>query len=42
MPGDLKKMFGLTDTKDVNMANNIWKMLDDMADSDPTQYKKFI
>jgi len=24
----MKKMFGLTSKKDVNMANNIWKMLD--------------
>lgn len=24
------------------MANNIWKMLDDMADKDPDSYKKFI
>ena len=24
------------------MANNIWKMLDDMASSDPTQYQQFI
>lgn len=24
------------------MANNIWKMLDDMANSDPDQYNKFI
>jgi hypothetical protein len=35
-------MFGLKDAKDINMANNIWKMLDDMADSDPESYKKFI
>lgn len=38
----MTKMFGLKDKKDVNMANNIWKMLDDMATSDPTQYQKFI
>lgn len=24
------------------MANNIWKMLDDMANSDPEQYKQFV
>lgn len=35
-------MLGLKDKKDVNMANNIWKMLDDMANSDPTQYQQFI
>ena len=38
----MTKMFGLKDKKDVNMANNIWKMLDDMATSDPTQYQQFI
>lgn len=42
IPGDLKNIFGLKDEKDLNMANNIWKMLDDMANSDPDQYKKFI
>jgi HSP90 family molecular chaperone len=42
LPGDLKDIFGLKDQKDLNMANNIWKMLDDMANSDPDQYKKFI
>jgi HSP90 family molecular chaperone len=35
-------MFGLKDEKDLGMANNIWKMLDDMAESDPEQYKKFV
>lgn len=35
IPGELKNMFGLKDEKDLNMANNIWKMLDDMANSDP-------
>ena len=42
IPEYLKKMFGLKDTKDLNMANNIWKMLDQMSDSDPQQYKKFV
>lgn len=28
IPEDLKKIFGVKDTKDLNMANNIWKMLD--------------
>jgi len=42
IPPGLQKMFGLKDEKDVNMATNIWKMLDDMADSDPSQYKNFI
>lgn len=41
-PANLKNIFGLKDEKDVNMANNIWKMLDDMANSDPDQYNKFI
>lgn len=35
-------MFGLNDAKDINMANNIWKMLDEMSESDPDAYKKFI
>ncbi len=35
IPKDLKNIFGLKDEKDVNMANNIWKMLDDMANQDP-------
>lgn len=35
-------MFGLKDAKDMNMANNIWKMLDEMSESDPEQYKKFV
>ena len=24
------------------MANNIWKMLDQMSESDPEQYKQFV
>ena len=42
IPQELKKMFGLTSEKDVSMANNIWKMLDEMAESDPQQYKQFV
>ena len=42
VPDQLKKMFGLSSQKDMSMADNIWKMLDDMADSDPEQYQKFI
>lgn len=42
IPKDLKNVFGLKDQKDINMANNIWKMLDDMANQDPQQYNKFI
>ena len=42
IPDQLKKMFGLTSSQDVNMANNIWKMLDEMSESDPEAYKKFI
>ena len=42
VPENLKKIFGLTDKKDVSMANNIWKMLDDMAESDPESYKNFV
>ncbi len=33
IPNELQNMFGLKDTKDLNMANNIWKMLDDLAES---------
>jgi hypothetical protein len=42
IPEKMKEMFGLKDEKDLKMANNIWKMLDDMADSDPSQYENFI
>jgi len=35
-------MFGLTDQKDVAMANNIWKMLDDMSESNPQEYQQFV
>lgn len=35
-------MFGLTNKKDIGMANNIWKMLDEMAENSPDQYKQFI
>lgn len=28
IPQDLQNIFGLKDQKDLNMANNIWKMLD--------------
>ena len=28
IPEELKKMFGLNNQKDLNMANNVWKMLD--------------
>ena len=35
-------MFGLKDEKDIKMANNIWKMLDEMSSNDPEAYKKFI
>ena len=38
IPEQLKDMFGLKDKKDMNMANNIWKMLDDMAESNPAEY----
>lgn len=31
IPENLKKMFGLNSEKDEKMANNIWKMLDEMA-----------
>jgi hypothetical protein len=42
IPQDLQNMFGLKDQKDLSMANNIWKMLDEMSNSDPEQYKKFV
>ena len=35
IPNQMKEMFGLKDEKDVKMANNIWKMLDEMSGSDP-------
>ena len=35
-------MFGLTDQKDVSMANNIWKMLDEMSESNPQEYQQFV
>jgi hypothetical protein len=35
-------MFGLKDQKDLSMANNIWKMLDEMSQNDPEQYKQFV
>lgn len=31
IPENLKNMFGLKDGKDLSMANNIWKMLDEMS-----------
>jgi hypothetical protein len=42
IPEQLKSMFGIKDSKDLNMANNLWKMLDEMADSNPDTYKNFI
>lgn len=42
IPQQLKQIFGLNSQKDMNMANNIWKMLDEMAESSPEQYKEFI
>lgn len=39
IPEQLKQMFGLNSQKDMNMANNIWKMLDQMAESSPEKYK---
>lgn len=42
LPDQLKNMFGLKDEKDLSMANNIWKMLDEMAESNPNDYKNFI
>jgi hypothetical protein len=42
MPENLKQLFGLNSQKDVSMANNIWKMLDEMAENSPDQYKQFV
>lgn len=42
IPDQLKKMFGLNSKQDLNMANNIWKMLDEMSESSPENYKQFI
>lgn len=34
-PENLKQLFGLNNPKDLNMANNIWKMLDEMSENSP-------
>lgn len=39
IPNQLKEMFGLKSDKDMSMANNIWKMLDEMAENSPEKYK---
>ena len=40
----MQSMFGggFKDEKDMKMANNIWKMLDQMSTNDPEAYKKFV
>jgi hypothetical protein len=38
LPEKFKDIFGLKDEKDMKMANNIWKMLDEMSSNDPTAY----
>lgn len=35
LPENFKNMFGIKDEKDLKMANNIWKMLDEMSSNDP-------
>ncbi len=36
------EMLGLNGKTDMKMAENIWKMLDEMAENDPSKYKDFI
>jgi hypothetical protein len=31
-------MLGIKDDQDLKMANNIWKMLDEMSSNDPKAY----
>ncbi len=31
-------MMGIKDEQDLKMANNIWKMLDEMSTNDPSAY----
>lgn len=38
LPEMLKDILGLKGEKDMKMANNIWKMLDEMSSNDPTAY----
>lgn len=42
LPKNFKSMFGITNEADLKMADNIWKMLDDMSSNDPEAYEKFI
>lgn len=42
VPEKMLSIFGLKDKKDVSMANNIWKMLDEMAQSNPDTYRQFV
>ena len=35
-------MLGIKDNKDLSMANNLWKMLDQMSQSSPDNYKDFV
>jgi hypothetical protein len=33
---------GIKDESDIKLANNIWKLLDEMSENDPLSYEKFI
>ena len=38
LPQKFKSMLGIKDDQDLKMANNIWKMLDEMSSNDPHAY----
>lgn len=42
LPEGMQKLFGLNGEKELKMANNIWKMLDEMSANDPEAYKNFV
>ena len=42
LPRELLESLNLHDDKDIKMAENLWKMLDQMADSNPQDYQNFI
>jgi hypothetical protein len=42
VPEKLHSILGIKDEGDFKMANNIWKMLDEMSINDPSSYDKFI
>lgn len=42
LPKELLQSLNLSGEKDLKMAENIWKMLDEMADNRPDDYKQFV